>query len=126
MFIIILATLILVFIKSLHLTYLFQIKEYRLDRFMSMIRERGLFQTLYGFYIRYPALSLRNSLIVTLILIFELGLFLSVFEFPVIYILLNILLPVVPFIALLFVILAVSITGVPVFFYRKIILPFYY
>ena len=122
MFSIILVTLILAFLKSLHLTYLFQIKEYRLDRFMSMMRERGFLRTLYSFYLKFPALYLRNSLIVLLILTFELGLFLSVFEFPVIYILLNILLPVVPFIALLLVILAIFITAVPVFFYRKIII----
>ena len=122
MFIIILVTLILTFLKSLHLTYLFQIKEYRLDRFMSMMRERGFLRTLYSFYIRFPALSLRNSLIVFLILIFELGLFLSVFEFPEIYILLNILLPMAPFMALLFVILTIYLTAIPVFFYRKIII----
>ncbi len=121
MFIIILVGLILTFLKSLHLTYLFQIKEYRFDRFTSMLREKGILKTLYSFYFRFPSLSLRNLLIISLTLVLELGLFLSVFEFPLVYFLLNILSPGFPLLALFFVVLTVSLTAIPVFFYRKMI-----
>src|SRR3989344_4641844 len=63
MFTLILLGLLLIIIKSLHFLYLFQIKEYRLDRFFSMINEQGFLNVFYSFHFRYPSKSLRNIVI---------------------------------------------------------------
>lgn len=53
-----------VLIKVIDLCYIFQVKEYRMDRFGSMLKEDGLFLTLYFRWPRFPAKSLRNLLII--------------------------------------------------------------
>lgn len=49
----------LIWLKSLDLLYYFQIKEYRLDRFVSMMKDRGGFQALFAIG-KLPGKSLRN------------------------------------------------------------------
>ena len=51
-------------IKIVDLCYIFQIKEYRFDRFRSTLFEDGPIQTLYLRLPRFPARSLRNALII--------------------------------------------------------------
>ncbi len=46
------------------LTYLYQIKEYRFDRFRAFLKEDGIFKVLYGSKPRMPANTTRNMLIV--------------------------------------------------------------
>ena len=53
--------LILFVIKSVDFVYLFQIKEYRFDRFMSAMREMGIVSTLYTRTPRIPAKTIRNA-----------------------------------------------------------------
>lgn len=48
------------------LTYRFQIKEYRLDRFFVFLREVGIIRAIYALRIRFPSKSLRNLLVIAL------------------------------------------------------------
>lgn len=58
-----LSFLLIGIVKLLTFLYYFQIKEYRKDRFLSMIRETSWFKFLYGVDLRKPAKSWRNSII---------------------------------------------------------------
>ena len=89
---------------------------------MSMAREEGFFKIFYSFHIRFPALSARNILIALLILFYETVLLLSVFELPIVYFLLNILLPFAPYISFIFVVISVLITDIPVGIYRSYVI----
>ncbi len=53
-----------VLIKIVDLCYIFQVKEYRMDRFSSTLNEDGMISTLYLRRPRFPAKSLRNLLII--------------------------------------------------------------
>lgn len=59
----------LLLIKALFFTYLYQIKEYRWDRLYSTIKETGWFHFLYNTQFRRPATSIRNVLIIALVLV---------------------------------------------------------
>ena len=58
--------LVFFLIKSLDLVYLFQVKEYRLDRIKSMFNDENFWYIFYGRAIRLPAKSIRNFLIILL------------------------------------------------------------
>jgi len=63
-FLIIIGLWIVVFIKVLDLIYLFQIKEYRRDRFFAFLKEEGIGKSLYFNENRHwPKKSLRNLII---------------------------------------------------------------
>ncbi len=55
------------------LTYRFQIKEYRLDRFLSFLKEEGFINAVYTRQIRFPSASLRNMLIIALSVLLLIG-----------------------------------------------------
>src|SRR3989344_7488560 len=54
-------------LKSLDFIYLFQTKEYRVDRIMSFLNEENFLSLLYFRKIRMPGISLRNLLITQII-----------------------------------------------------------
>ena len=105
------------FLKSFYFIYLFQTKEYRLDRFFSMMREEGLFHVFYLRMIRLPAKTLRNFLIITISLILSFCLFL--FLEKIAFVIAPLLIIFVPFIAFSFSLTGVLITSIPVGYYRK-------
>lgn len=97
------------FLKCLDYIYLFQIKEYRFDRFVSYLREEGIGNVLYFRYPRIPSKSPRNILLMLLSLFFILvfpadlsgsGILIKLFLFLTI-----------PILALFFTIPGVVITG---------------
>ncbi len=99
-----------VLIKIVDLCYIFQVKEYRMDRFGSMLKEDGLFLTLYFRWPRFPAKSLRNLLIICISILllagslslhlqYSQGLWISALAFVL-----------SPLIALLFTIISVLLT----------------
>ncbi len=45
--------------------YVFQVKEYRFDRFLSFFNEEGLVRALYQIEVRFPAKSLRNLMVLS-------------------------------------------------------------
>ncbi|MBI2051684.1 hypothetical protein HYT33_02890, partial [Candidatus Roizmanbacteria bacterium] len=111
------AVIIFVFAKILDFTYLFQTKEYRFDRFLSFVKEEGIFHILYTRRIRLPAKTPRNFLILLFaaaasILIFPFLLTLSV---P----LLLVRLFLSPVSALFFTALLVLATAIPARIRRK-------
>ncbi|HRN70562.1 MAG TPA: hypothetical protein PLS49_05240, partial [Candidatus Woesebacteria bacterium] len=121
MFTLILLSLLIIFFKSLHFTYVFQIKEYRFDRFMSFIKENGIASLLYSFHITYPSKSFRNILIILYIIFFLIILFLATFEVPFIYFFLTFILPFAPAVSLLLVAIGVFVTKFPAMIQRSII-----
>jgi UDP-N-acetylmuramoyl-tripeptide--D-alanyl-D-alanine ligase len=68
---IILSQLLVFLAKTVHFTYLFQIKEYRFDRVYSYLREQGILRALYNGDVRLPAYKVRNYIIIcaTLVLL---------------------------------------------------------
>ncbi len=52
------------------LTYHFQVKEYRFDRFLVLLEEEGFLQVVYSRQIRFPAKTLRNTLVILLSILF--------------------------------------------------------
>lgn len=62
--------IVLTFLKSIDFIYLFQIKEYRFDRFFAFLKEVGLTNVLYFRRPRTPSKSFRNILLMILTLIF--------------------------------------------------------
>lgn len=122
MFTLILLSLLIIFLKSLHFIYLFQIKEYRFDRFLSLAKEEGVPSLLYSFHIHYPAKSLRNFLIIFYILFVLLILFLASFEIPFIYYFLTFIVPFSPFISFVLVSIGVYVTKFPAMIQRKLII----
>ena len=55
------------------LTYRFQLKEYRLDRFLAFLKEEGFISAVYSRKIRFPSTSLRNMLIIALSVLLLIG-----------------------------------------------------
>lgn len=101
---------IVTLLKALDFIYLFQIKEYRLDRMMNLFREEGIGETFYLRSPQMPSQSTRNKLIV-LILIMQLIAILYLLHsasvgFKIAFIILN------PVIAFLMVLFAVFVTGI--------------
>src|SRR3989344_1546848 len=88
--------LIVYFLKSFDFIYIFQTKEYRLDRIINLLKEENLFELLYFRKIKMPAISLRNLLITQIIFL--------------------ILTPIIAFFTML---LGIVISEIPVQIYRK-------
>lgn len=105
------------FLKSFYFVYLFQIKEYRLDRFFSLVKEEGIFHVFYFRMIRLPAKTLRNFLIGLISAILSLCLFF--FLEKIISIFTPLLIIFIPFIAFFLSLTGVLITSIPVNYYRK-------
>lgn len=101
--------IIVTFLKSIDFIYLFQIKEYRLDRFFSFLKEEGIANVFYFRRPRSPAKSVRNMLLMLISLFF-------IFIFPADLIDGNIassilLFVSVPLISFCFVVVGVWLTG---------------
>ncbi|CAN5139551.1 hypothetical protein BH09PAT2_BH09PAT2_03510 [soil metagenome] len=120
MIIIILITLAYTFLRGLHLTYLFQIKEYRFDRLFSLIRENGFIHTFYTSANRLPAISPRNMLIVFFLAISSGLLFLLALEHNFLYYFMSVSVIVAPLLSFLLISLAVIVTEIPAKIYRYV------
>ena len=121
MFTIILLTIIFVFIKGLHILYLFQIKEYRLDRLLSHIREKTIQKVFYTSKNKYPSKSLRNIAIIGFLGLTDLILFLFALENNYAYYFMTFALPFSPFIAFGIIAIASYGTELPVQVYRTLL-----
>ncbi|MEK7070775.1 MAG: UDP-N-acetylmuramoyl-tripeptide--D-alanyl-D-alanine ligase [Patescibacteria group bacterium] len=108
---------VLFFIKVLELLYFFQIKEYRFDRFWSLLREEGIIQTVYTKHPRFPAKKLHNLLIVGVNIPIAYLLYLDLVTTPIMFQLTILIF--VPIIALLGVTLGVMTTAPIVYIYRQ-------
>lgn len=122
MFTLILLSLLIIFLKSFHLLYLFQIKEYRFDRFLSYANEEGLAQIVYSLRLNAPARSFRNILIMIYISITLFLLFLASFEVPFIYYFFTFVVPFAPIVSLFLVAFGVFITKFPAMIHRKLLI----
>ncbi len=111
------ATTILALLKSLEFVYLYQIKEYRFDRFDVYLREEGVLRVLYATPPKWPKKSLRNALIGALDLSFA-GLLYYLYSFYPPAILVG-LLVLSPFIGFLLTCMAVGITSVVAYMRRR-------
>ena len=114
------AGIIIYLLKSLDLLYLFQTKEYRLDRILNFLKEDNLLSILYFRKIRMPAITLRNILIAQ-------GFFFNLIPIYLIFKNLNSLLLLIfiifsPIVALLTMFLGIILSEIPVQLYRKIII----
>src|SRR3989344_6447013 len=98
-------TLIWIIYASIHLIYLFQIKEYRFDRFISSLKEFGAFKLLYTFDVKRPALTVRNILLVLIVGMMMLAISYAGF--------ITFIGPLAPIGALILVAIGVVITSVP-------------
>lgn len=112
--------LIIFFLKSLDFLYLFQTKEYRLDRLFSYFQEEKFLRIFCWPKIQIPAKSLRNILIFILFLPLVLPYFflaqnLSIFH-KLAYLLFT---PILSFCSIFFL---VEITAIFVYFYRQFII----
>src|SRR3989344_501533 len=107
-------------LKSLDLLYLFQTKEYRLDRILSFFREENILKILYFRMIRMPAITIRNLLIAQ-------GIFFNIIP---LYLLLKPLSSTLvlaflifsPILALLTMLLGTLLSEIPVQIYRRLII----
>ncbi|OGK25380.1 hypothetical protein A3A46_00030 [Candidatus Roizmanbacteria bacterium RIFCSPLOWO2_01_FULL_37_13] len=118
--ILLISGLILYLLKSLDLLYLFQIKEYRLDRILSFLKEENVFKILYLRAIRMPAISLRNLLIGQAMLFSTVPLYLILKTSNLA--LLSAFLLLTPIVALLTMLLGLLLSEIPVQIYRKLII----
>jgi len=99
-----------VLIKIVDLCYIFQVKEYRMDRFGSTLKENGPLSTLYFRWPRFPAKSLRNLLIICIsISLLALSLWLHL-QFVEDVLISAVALALSPVIGLLFVVSSVLLT----------------
>ena len=119
--ILLISTIILVFLlKSLDFLYLFQTKEYRLDRILSFFKEENPVNLLYFRKIRFPAITIRNFLVAQGNFINAIPLYLLIKNLnPA---MLFIILLSAPVIALITMLLGVLLSGIPSQIYRKIII----
>lgn len=118
--ILIIAVLFIFVLKSFDLLYLFQIKEYRMDRIVSFFKEENLYKILYLRAIRMPAITFRNLLIGQ-------GIFFNIIPLYVILkdlnpALLFTVLLLTPVIALLTMLIGLLLSEIPVRIYRKLII----
>jgi len=112
--------LIIFLLKSLDFLYLFQIKEYRLDRILTFFKEENILKILYLRMIRMPAISIRNLLIVQ-------GVFFNIIPLYLLFKSLDfgfllIFLFLAPILALLTMLLGVFLSDIPVQIYRNLII----
>ncbi|MDA1316902.1 MAG: UDP-N-acetylmuramoyl-tripeptide--D-alanyl-D-alanine ligase [bacterium] len=103
---------------SIHLIYLFQIKEYRFDRFISTIKEFGIRKILYTLDVKRPALTVRNILLVLIVGMMLVMISYAGFVNPLAVTIVTFIGPFAPLSALLFVGIGVIITSIPAHFYR--------
>jgi UDP-N-acetylmuramoyl-tripeptide--D-alanyl-D-alanine ligase len=115
--IITLTILTITFLKILDLTYRFQIKEYRYDRFQSQLKEEGLLTVLYSKSVRLPAKKLRNLLIIIFSFIGLGFLHLLLIDQPIKSLIFFLLFS--PCFALIITLVAVELTSIPVKLYRE-------
>jgi len=108
--------LILCFIKSFDFIYLFQIKEYRLDRFFSMLNENNPLVIFYFNRLHLPAKKLRNLSIILSVLVIFITIFFTIKPTNLLIIWLFAFYPLISF---AMVLLCVLISSLPVNFYRK-------
>lgn len=107
---------LVILVKALDFIYLFQIKEYRIDRFKSFLKEEGFLPIFYLRSIRFPAKKPRNFLILILILVLVFVFYLLMQNLhPLLSVMTIFILPVTSF---LFVSFGVIVTQVPVKIYR--------
>ena len=116
-FILLFFTLIVFTLKSLDFIYLFQTKEYRLDRFFVFLREEDLLKLLFGRRIRMPGATIRNLLILQLVLLNTILFTLWFSDMSLIQLLIGLLLS--PVFALATIFIGVVLSDVPVQAYRK-------
>jgi len=100
-------------ILGLNFIYTFQIKEYRLDRLKSMVKEMGMLRFLYSFKIRLPAFSFRNILILLFHITLTSIVFLYSFEQNNLFLLLGKTFFLAPVTSFLIVLVGVTITSIP-------------
>jgi UDP-N-acetylmuramoyl-tripeptide--D-alanyl-D-alanine ligase len=115
-------TLIWAGYASIHLIYLFQIKEYRFDRFISYLKEFGAFKLLYTFDVKRPALTVRNILLVLIVGMMFSAIIYAGFVNPMAVTIVAFIGPLAPFGALILVALGVVMTSIPAHFYRTSII----
>lgn len=104
---------LVVLIKSLNFIYIFQIKEYRFDRFFSHLSEEGILSVFYLRPLTFPAKTIRNFLLTIFLFVSLICLF---FLPNLIQLILLIFFPFISFIIISFFVL---ITAIPVYFYRR-------
>jgi len=92
---------------------MFQIKEYRLDRLTSMVKEMGILRFIYTSKIRLPAFSLRNILIILIHVTLASLLFLYSFEQKYLFSFLGITFFLAPLTSFFIIIIGVMITSIP-------------
>ncbi len=114
---ILIGVLIAVFAKALNYIYLFQIKEYRFDRFFSTLKEREIVQTFWNTDFLLPAKKIRNFVIASIILTILVVFYLFFNNISVLTTL--IILSFLPLISLALVYLLVFLTSLPVAVYRN-------
>lgn len=122
MIILIFITLAYTFFRGVYFIYLFQIKEYRFDRFFSRLRENGLLDTLYISRNRIPAISIRNILVLLFLSVSIVLLMLFALENIFIYYSLSFLIFFSPLLALTIVSLAVIFTEIPSQIFRHLLI----
>lgn len=108
---------ILALLKSFEFIYVFQIKEYRFDRFDLFLKEEGIFRVLYATAPRWPARTARNYLIAALCVVLALPLFFLYSFYPLPTLALLTILS--PFVGFLLISISVFITGAAAGFKRK-------
>lgn len=116
MILVYLAFLLISIVKLLYFTYLFQIKEYRLDRIKSFYKEVGFLKFFYGVEIKKPAKTTRNLFILFSAFLPEFILFLYLTEIP--YYFGFIAFVLAPLIACVCVYILVFLTSIPVAIHR--------
>lgn len=108
------------FFKTIDFIYLFQTKEYRLDRFFSHLKENDWFNIFYLQKIKFPAKSPRNFLIFLSSLLFFLTYFFLINQLSVF--IKIIALAITPFFAFIIICILVRLTEILAFISRKIII----
>lgn len=91
---------IILILKILDFIYLFQIKEYRLDRFIAALHDMGIRHMLYSRNPRIPSKSIRNLLIAGVSFILAGASFLYIYTHPLTALTQSLLLIISPLVAL--------------------------
>ncbi len=102
--------------------FLFEEKDYRLDRFQSGITDHGFISQFYSYKITLPSRTPRNFMILSFHVLVTGVLFLYAFEDVYIYNFLSYFFWLAPFISFIIILTAVILTQVPVQIYRWIII----
>lgn len=108
------------FLKNVDFIYLFQTKEYRLDRFFSHLKENNWLNIFYFQRIKLPAKSPRNLLIFLFSLPFFLVYFFLINQLSVL--IKVIVFIITPFLAFIVIYILVKLTDILAFISRKIVI----